>query len=173
VLKRATEKVDNLYGWLLGDGPERSALENQVAELGLSDRVRFLGYQDQVASYVSAADFYLSTSDTEGIPAVVVEVGYLGKPTLGMRVGGMHECVVEGKTGFLVDPGDEDALVEHVVRLALDDGERQRLGEAARSWTETTFSIEKVGGEYLEFYQTIVEPRIRPRERVQRHNKIG
>jgi L-malate glycosyltransferase len=158
-LKRAREEVDNLYGWLLGDGPDRAALEAQVRSLGLTDRVRFLGYQDQVASYVAAADFYVSTSDTEGIPAVVVEVGYLGKPTLGLRVGGMHECVLHGETGYLVEPGDEDELVRRLVHLARDEQERIRLGSRAHSWSRDTFSIERVASEYREFYRKVLDQR--------------
>jgi glycosyltransferase involved in cell wall biosynthesis len=156
VLARATAENTRLYGWLLGDGPDRVALEAQVAELGLGDRVRFLGYQEQVAPFVAATDLYVSTSDTEGIPAVVLEVGYLGKPTVGMRVGGMHECVLDGETGYLVPPGDENALARVVTTLAADAPLRQRLGVNARAWTRSEFSIGRVGEQYEQFYESLL-----------------
>jgi glycosyltransferase involved in cell wall biosynthesis len=154
VLQRAVERAP-VVGWLLGDGTDRAALEADAGKLGLGDRVRFLGYQDQVAPFIDAADVYMSTSDTEGIPAVVIEAGCLGKPTIGMRVGGMHECVVHNETGILVLPGDEPALVDACSRLASDHELRVRMGQSARSFVQQTFSMEQVGAQYLKFYEKI------------------
>jgi glycosyltransferase involved in cell wall biosynthesis len=156
VMKRALEQDETLYGWLLGDGPDRAQLEQAAAEMGIASRIRFLGYQEQVAPYIRAADFYVSTSDTEGIPAVVLEVGYLGRPAVGMKVGGMHECVLDGQTGVLVDEGDEQALVREILRLTRDRDTRERLGENAHRWCRQTFAIDRVGGEYVRFYEEVL-----------------
>jgi glycosyltransferase involved in cell wall biosynthesis len=101
----------------------------------------------------------VSTSDTEGIPAVVLEAGFLGKPTIGMRVGGMPECVLDGDTGFLVPPGDEMALVHHLVRLARDPRERTRMGERAKAWMSEEFAMPRVGGVYLAFFSSLLDVR--------------
>jgi len=161
VLAGAARESEFLYGWLLGDGPDRAALEALASELGLTRRVRFLGYRDQVAPYVTAANFHVSTSDSEGIPAVVLEVGYLSRPTIGMRVGGMSECVRHGETGYLVDAGDEEALMRQVVALSRDPALQCRWGEAAHAWSRDSFSIDEVGRQYEDFFRTLVgQPRL-------------
>jgi glycosyltransferase involved in cell wall biosynthesis len=157
VIQRSIKEVPNVSGWLLGDGPDRAALEEQARALRIERHVRFLGAQSEVAPYVAASDFYLSTSDTEGIPAVVLEAGFLGKPAIGTRVGGMPECVRDGDTGFLVPAGDESALVEHVVRLARDPAERTRLGERAREWVSEEFAMPRIGDQYLELFSSLLD----------------
>jgi glycosyltransferase involved in cell wall biosynthesis len=118
--------------------------------------VRFLGYQEQVASLVAAADVHLSTSDTEGIPAVVIESGYLGVPTVAFRVGGMHECIRDGETGMLVPAGDEDQFVGAVLSLLDSASVRREMGKAARRWISTRFSIGVVGQQYEAFYSELL-----------------
>lgn len=157
VLQRTLDHVPNAYGWLLGDGPDRNALEDLAKRLGIEGHVRFLGYQTKVAPFVGAADVYLSTSDTEGIPAVVLEAAFLGKPTIGMRVGGMHECVKDGDTGFLVAAGDEDALVDRLVRLALDPCERSGMGQRAHTWVSGEFAMSQIGERYLAFFSSLLD----------------
>jgi L-malate glycosyltransferase len=159
VIATAARAAEPLFAWLLGDGPNRDALEAQARTLGVEARVRFLGYQEEVASYIAAADLFVSTSDTEGIPAVVAEAGYLGLPTLGLRVGGMSECVIEGKTGHLYAPSELDALVTGIVELVNDADSRGRLGRSARDWTAENYSMERVGAEYLRFYRRVLGSR--------------
>lgn len=144
-----------VVGWLLGDGPDRAALEAQAAELGIADALRFLGYRREVAGPVAASDLYASTSDSEGIPAAVLEAGYLGLPVVAFDVGGMDECVLHGETGRLAPAGDEDALLAEVVDLVTDADERRRLAAAARRFVEAEFSIPSVGRRYLEFYRRV------------------
>jgi glycosyltransferase involved in cell wall biosynthesis len=156
VLQRAVSEVPKLIGWLLGDGPDRGALEAQARDLGIEQHVRFLGYQDKVAPYVAASDVYVSSSDTEGLPTVVIEAGYLGKPTVAMLVGGMDECVRDGETGLLAPRGDEHTLGDNLVRLALEPRERRRMGERARAWMAEEFAMSRVGEEYLAFFASLL-----------------
>jgi glycosyltransferase involved in cell wall biosynthesis len=127
-----------------------------AAELGIADRVRFLGYQDEVASFMTASDVFVSTSDTEGIPAVVIEAGYLGLATVAFRVGGMHECVKDGETGTLVASGDEQALVVALRSLVDSPARRLEMGRNARGWVSQRFSIDAVGRQYEAFYTQLL-----------------
>lgn len=145
-----------VVGWLLGDGPARGELEALAAELGIADAVRFLGYRQRVADPVAAADLFVSTSDTEGIPAAVLEASYLRLPVVGFAVGGMHECVIDGETGLLAPAGDEAALAERVRRLLGDAEARRRMGAAGRRFVEDGFSIDSVGRRYLAFYRQLL-----------------
>lgn len=156
VLKRAREYDPRLLGWFLGDGPERARIEELASRSGLSDYVRFLGYQERVGPFIRASDLLVITSDTEGIPAVAIEAGYLGKPVVGTSVGGVPECVKAGQTGYLFAPDDEAGLAEHIVELARDDELRSRMGISAREWILRAFNMDRIGEHYLDFYNAVL-----------------
>lgn len=156
VLAMADRNVTGVAGWILGDGPMRSELEAYATQAGLAERVRFWGYRADVATYMSAADVLVITSDSDGIPAVVLEAGYLQTPTVATRVGGMRECVVDGETGLLAEQEDEAGLAAAVVRLLEDPAERARMGAAARRWIEGRFTMDVVAGQYVEFYERLL-----------------
>jgi len=157
VVAQVCRSRKDVFGWLLGDGPDREDCQRLATELGIADKVRFLGYQDEVASFVAAGDVYVSTSDTEGIPAVVIESGYLGLPTVAFRIGGMHECVKDGATGTLVRSGDEAALVAALRSLIDSPALIEKMGAEARRWTSSRFSIGTVGRQYEAFYRQLLE----------------
>ena len=157
VVAAICRKRSFVYAWLLGDGPYREEGERLAAELGIAEKVRFLGYQTDVASFVAAGDVNVSTSDTEGIPAVVIEAGYLNLPTVGFRVGGMHECIKDGQTGILVPAGNEAALADALLRLIDSSRLRQQMGQEAQRWIVSRFSIDSVGRRYEAFYAGLVD----------------
>ena len=156
LIHRLREADEDVVGWVLGDGEVRVAMETQAAELGVAGSIRFLGYRKRVADLVAAADFMASTSDSEGIPAAVLEAGYLEVPTVGYDVGGMRECVRYGETGYLAPPGDEQELLKLALRLVRDPAERRRLGRASRSFVADGFSIDAVGRRYEAFFGRVL-----------------
>lgn len=156
VVAKAVRQRPGVVGWILGNGPDRAALVGLAEELGVAGSVRFLGYRDDVAPVIKSADIYVNTSDTEGIPAVVIECGYAGLPTVGSHVGGMPECVSEGVTGYLVPPGEEGQFVERLLRLVDDGALRARLGGAARERATREFSMNVIGPRYLRFYERLL-----------------
>ena len=99
---------------LIGEGPERAALERQARELGLADRVAFLGPQPQpvVADWIAAADLLTLPSHAEGSPNVVVEALASGRPVVASRVGGIPDLVAEGVNGLLVPAGAAQPLAD-------------------------------------------------------------
>ncbi len=145
--------------WLLGDGPLRQGLARETDGGPLP--VRFFGVQADVASYLNAADVLLLTSDTEGMPGVLLEAGCVGLPVVATRVGGVAECVLEGETGLLAPPEDEPALVEATVRLLRDPEQRQAMAERARRWVCENFAMARIAERYLAFYQEVLERRRR------------
>ena len=157
VFSRVKADLPTAEAWMLGSGPLADELKQQARELSLADSIRFLGYQKDVAPYIAACDVLVVTSDSDGIPAVVLESAYLGKPAVVTRVGGLHECVVEGETGFLVDPRDEEGLAGRVKTVLNDDEVRRGLGDEARRYAVDNFTIEAVGKRYLEFYERVID----------------
>ena len=147
------ERIPDAHLWFLGDGPLRSALEAQCREESLSS-VRFLGSHRDVGSFLAAADLLALVSDTEGLPAAVLEAGWLGLPVVATRVGGVPECVIDGETGRLVEPGDDDALGHALADLLTDPERRRMLGAAGRRLVEEESTFERVADRFIELYRT-------------------
>lgn len=156
LVRRLRDAGADVEGWVLGDGEGRAAAEALAAELGVAERVRFLGSRPDVAGPVAAADLLVSTSDTEGIPAAVLEAAYLRLPVVGFAVGGMPECVRHGETGLLAPAGDEDELLRLARRLVADAAERRAMGESGRRMVAAELSIEAVGRRYEAFYRRLL-----------------
>ena len=135
-LRVALEALASVAGVALvlaGEGDERQALERAVVELGLENRVRFLGAQprDRVLDLFAAADASILSSSWENFPHAVVEALAVGTPVLATTTGGVAEVVQDGVNGLLVPPGDAEALGDAVRRYFADDELRTRLREAA------------------------------------------
>lgn len=156
LLIEAVRQVPALYLWIVGDGPLRARLEQQVERAGMTQTVRFFGVRKDVASYLAAADLLALSSDTEGVPAVVLEAGYLGLPVVATRVGGIPEVVQDGETGLLVPPGDRDALAAALARLAGGAELRSTLGRRACDRVAVTHSMEQIAQKYVEFYRALL-----------------
>jgi glycosyltransferase involved in cell wall biosynthesis len=138
---------------LVGDGPERAAVEAEIRRLGLDDSVRILGGRDDVGGILGRADVFVLASRSEGLPLSILEAMAAGLPVVASRVGGVPEAVVEGKTGFLVPAGDAAALAEALRRLVADPELRLRLGQAARERAQATFAIERFREAHLGLYR--------------------
>ena len=141
---------------LVGEGPEEGMIRGLVRALGLEEHVRLLGLRTDVARLLPAADLFLLTSVTEGIPVTVIEAMAAGLPVVGTRVGGMGEVVDEGTTGLLAPPGDDAALAEAVLRLAGDPDLRARLGRQGRARAEALFSEDRMHAGYLRLYEEML-----------------
>ncbi len=126
--------------WLVGDGPERVALEALARETGVADRVRFLGalsHEELLPLYrrawlLLAPSRVLANGRRDGIPNVIVEAMAMGMPCVGTRAGGIEEAIVPGGTGALAEPGDPASLADAVESVLADPEALARLGRAAR-----------------------------------------
>ena len=128
---------------LVGDGPERPALERQVTDLGLSERVRFLGFvsQQTVAEELDRSDVFVLPSFAEGLPVVLMEASAACLPVLTTRIAGIPELVEDGESGFIVAPGDAESLADRLDRLLADPALRAAMGTAGRARVEEAFTI--------------------------------
>ncbi len=146
-----------VHVWIVGGGPLRAELERQARASPLAGQVRFFGVQKSVAPFLKAADLFLLTSDTEGVPAVVLEAGFMKLPVVATRVGGLAECVRDGETGVLVGPREEDEMARHVLRLLRHPTRRAEMGAAAKRWVQDRFTIEQIARRYAAFYQEVLD----------------
>jgi glycosyltransferase involved in cell wall biosynthesis len=127
---------------VVGDGPLREELLNLVEHLGISERVRFLGYRTDSRALMGLMDLLVVPSLTEGSPLIVLEAMAAGVPVVASAVGGIPDQVRHGREGILVPPDDPDALGDALGALLRDPAYARRLGEAGRRRTENEFSHE-------------------------------
>ena len=150
-LARALDAVaaaDGVQLVIAGDGPDRASLERHAADVGVADRVTFLGAQPRrrVVELFRAADASILSSSWENFPHTVVEALAVGTPVLAMEAGGVGEVVRDGVNGLLVPPGDGAALGDAVRRYFADAELRARLRSAAVS-SVAAYAPERVFGE--------------------------
>ena len=156
VINNVRRHVPNVHLWIVGEGAMREALEAQADALSLGDRIRFVGGQEDVASYMVAADVLALTSETEGMPGVILEAGLLRRTVVATSVGGVGECVLNGKTGVLVEPSDEAAFTEALSVLLQHPEDLKRLGDTASDWIERNFTVARIAAQYLAFYEVVL-----------------
>ena len=133
---------------LIGEGPEKEALDRQIASLGIADRVRFTGFisEDSVRSEIDRAHLFLHPSRTsadgnrEGVPNSMLEAMATGLPVVATTHGGIPEAVVHGESGLLTSENDAAALANAIRQIMSDEGLRERLSIGARRQVETLFS---------------------------------
>ena len=141
---------------LVGDGPWMGRLRDLVAEVGLTDRVYFVGYQPRPAPCLQAMDVFALTSQSEGMPLVVLEAWAAGVPVVATRVGGLAELVDDGRTGILVNFGDEAALAQALGELVSDPSLARRLGDAGQDRVESRYSLRRMANEYQLHYNDLL-----------------
>ena len=127
---------------ILGDGPLEHELRSHAARLGVADRARFLGWQDEVAGYVAAADVYCLSSKWEAVALAVQEAVVLGTPVVATDVGGMGELITDRVSGRLVPSGDPSALASALADVLAFPEEGARYAAAAQDRLERDFSTE-------------------------------
>lgn len=141
-----------LHLLIASDGPEREALQRLTAELGLSGRVHFLGYHDDITDVYESCDVMVLASRADAFGLVLAEAGYSRRPVVATRVGGIPEVVVDGETGLLVPPDDPQALAGALQRLVDDKALRERLGAAGRVCAQTRFSVQRMAADFGDAY---------------------
>ena len=158
VFARIHEQRPQTRFWLVGDGPARAALEQQVAEAGLKEATRFFGFVDRstLKDFVASAKLFLFASQTETQGLVILEAQAGGLPVVAVRASGVDEAVDPEVTGFMVEPGDEDAMVASSLRLLEDEELYNRFSQAAENWS-AEFSIEQMGAALVDTYQKAID----------------
>ncbi|HXJ19306.1 MAG TPA: N-acetyl-alpha-D-glucosaminyl L-malate synthase BshA [Polyangia bacterium] len=141
---------------LVGNGPDRAALEAQVASRGLSADVEFLGERIDLPAVLRGADLFLLPSETESFGLVALEAMACGLPVVASAVGGLPEVIADGETGFLCPMGDVGAMAAAARRVLDDPSVRARLGAAARRRAETMFRMEPAVDRYVDIYRRVL-----------------
>jgi glycosyltransferase involved in cell wall biosynthesis len=141
---------------MVGDGPDRDAVERRAHELGVMRDTLFLGYQEEVARFYAAFDAVVLPSINEGTPVTAIEALAAGRPVVATRVGGLPDVVREGKDGFLVPAGATDELAERLGRLAGDPELRKRMGAAGRDHVLSRYAVGRLVDDVDLLYRSLL-----------------
>ena len=148
---------------IAGDGPEREALQCQATELGVRDRVDFLGWvppEGMAAVIASASVVVVPSRWQEAFGLVAIEAAWQGRPVVAARVGGLPEPVAHGETGFVVEPEDGAAIARAVAALLDDPALAARMGDAARARAVSRYGVGRYADDYEQLYEQLTRTRI-------------
>lgn len=151
--------IPNAYLWIAGDGPEEGALRQLASSLGISDRVRFLGWRNDAAALLAAADVFLCSSRHEPLGNMVLEAWAHGVPVVAANSQGPGQLITHDKTGLLAPIDDADSLANEVKRLLADPSLGIDLGGSAQAAYVESYSEGPVVNAYLEFFDKITAHR--------------
>ncbi len=158
-LRALAQLKDLEWEWCIaGDGPQMDALKSLAQELGISERVTFLGWQsrEELTQWYHHSNLFLFPSRHEGMPNAVLEAMSSGLPVVATRIAGNDELVLDGVTGLLVNAEDVGSLRDGLSRLIVEEKVRMQMGQASRRRVEDEYSWENVARQYSDLLEKIV-----------------
>ena len=164
IFLRAAARLKNTFPELefilAGDGPLRPEFERMANDLGILDRVRFLGDRQDIPAILASVDVSVLPSASESLSNTIIESMAAGIPVVATRVGGNPELITESR-GILVTPGDDQCLSAAIERLLHDAPMRTALGSNARRFAETNFTIAAMTRHHEELYTDLLKNKAR------------
>ena len=145
---------------LVGDGPEKHRVMDQVKESPYKEDVLFLGKQENVAELFSISDLKLLLSEKESFGLVLLEAMACGVPGIGTNIGGIPEVIEHGENGFIVELGDVDAVARHAIELLGDEEKLSQFRLAAIEAVQTKFRSEAIIEQYEKLYERLASVRL-------------
>lgn len=152
-MKKIVANNPQIIFLIIGEGQERTGLENLIRTLKLESNVFLLGFVDNAAQYLKAFDLFCLTSKSEALALVLIETGLAHVPIIASRVGGIPEIIIDNETGFLFESGDENQLtikIQHTLSLSQD--EKERITNALFNKIQKNFLIEHMTEEIITLY---------------------
>ena len=142
---------------VVGEGDQRAAFESFAADLGIADRVHFLGFRQDALRLIHASDVFAMPSSGEPFGLVYLEAMRCGVPVVALDDGGTPEVVDDGVTGLLSPPGDAAMFTSNLRRLLEDSDLRARLGAAGRDVVERRFRPERMAADFAAIIRSVTE----------------
>ena len=161
---RAVDRLRQQYPQLtfsyniIGEGPLRRDLQGLIDDLGIQSTVRLAGAksQDEVIAELSESDIVVAPSFAEALPVSLMEAHAVGLPVVATRVGSVDQIVRDSISGFLVPPGDVDALCHRLAELTADPGKRVEMGRRGRRYVERHYDIDRLNDRLVNLYQELL-----------------
>jgi N-acetyl-alpha-D-glucosaminyl L-malate synthase BshA len=141
---------------MVGDGPERMSAVGVARQLGIADRVKYVGNNETIEDLIPCADLIIQPSEHESFGLVPLEAMACEVPVIGTDSGGVREVVVDGETGYLCEVGDTDAMAERAIRILTDPKLAKEMGKKGRRRVVDCFSAETIVSQYESLYEELV-----------------
>jgi glycosyltransferase involved in cell wall biosynthesis len=145
---------------IVGEGPMRTLIEEGIERLGLDDRVRLLGFREDIPEILVSLDLFVHPSfKHEGVPQVLLQAMAMERAVVASDIGGIREVVRDGVDGLLVPPRDPGRLAEGMVRLLLDPEKRYSMGKRGREQVLQKWTLEKMVEKTIGVYERLIKAR--------------
>ena len=156
VAKLAAGSIPNIHLMLVGDGPDEEMLKTKVKTLNIEKNVTFFPFTNEPNYVFERIDILaLPSLYKEGLPNVLLEAMSMGLPVIASKLAGVPEVVFDGETGYMTSPGDQNELIDAIVKLSSDKNAYLKMGKNARKLMEERFDKRVQFNEFLKFFHKI------------------
>jgi glycosyltransferase involved in cell wall biosynthesis len=142
---------------IVGEGPDRNAIEAMIQEFGLQSNVLLAGQQADMPAVYAAINIFVLPSLNEGLPMTVLEAMAASKPVIATRVGAIPSMITHGENGLLVEPRDTKGLRDAIASLLADPARCQILGKRAHNWVSRNYTADAMALKYREMYEGVLD----------------
>ena len=152
------KEYPNIVALIVGDGDGRTLQQDYAKQLGVDDIVKFTGYQSNVSKFLKVMDiFCLLSCGSEGFGNVNLEAEFLKIPVITTNIGGIPETIIDGITGFLIEPRNVDMIISNVKKLIEDKEYAKNMGLEGHKFVKETFSKQKFVENLTNIYESIIQ----------------
>jgi glycosyltransferase involved in cell wall biosynthesis len=152
IINSVKESIPNVHGLMVGDGPLRLAVNDQISILSLENNITCVGYKKDVRPWIAMSDLLLLTSDTEGMPGVVLEAASMKKITISTDVGGVREFIKNEENGYVINNKSLQEFKKYIVHFKHNNVSNIRLSLICFENVLENYSLVKIKKSYLEFF---------------------
>jgi glycosyltransferase involved in cell wall biosynthesis len=153
IINSVKESIPNVHGLMVGDGPLRAAVNDQISRLSLENNITCVGYKKDVRPWIAMSNVLLLTSDTEGMPGVVLEAAAMKKITISTEVGGVREFIKHEENGYVIVNKNLQAFVKYIVQLENKKEIDFRMSITCFENVLENYSLLKIKKSYLDFFK--------------------
>jgi glycosyltransferase involved in cell wall biosynthesis len=154
-LEKVLKKLPNVTFYWAGDGPYAEKILSVLQKYKNFKWLGHLDYPDKVRDYLQTIDVYALISGMDMSPHSLLEASLMEKPVIATNVGGIPELIIDGETGFLVEKGNSNEIVEKILLLLNDNEKSKQMGKAGRKFIEKKFSWEKITEDFVNIIKKI------------------
>ena len=141
---------------LIGDGPSMLKVQQQVDKLGITDKVKFLGFRQDIGQILAGVQIFTLISNWEGLPCTIIEAMRAGLPVVASDVGGVKEIVIDGQTGYVIPRKDVHTLREKLAYLIANQSARTSMGILGRQKYESELTFKHMYDRTLQTYKQAI-----------------
>jgi glycosyltransferase involved in cell wall biosynthesis len=154
IINSVKESIPNVHGLMVGDGPLRSSVNDQISTLSLENNITSVGYKKDVRPWIAMSDILLLTSDTEGMPGVILEAAAMKKVTISADVGGVREFIKHEENGYVIKSKNFQEFKIYLIHLVNNKNIHLRLSDSCFRRVVLNYNLAFIKNANQEFFQT-------------------